>query len=112
MELSVFSIIFMLGSLLLGSPDGYRLKKGGIAEGWTWKTWIPILTHASGGVVVGLVTYHAGAVRKGFALIFGLILSGVLQNFFLSDDGVSFEQIIGGGLASLSLWMHSKFPPI
>lgn len=112
MELSAFSVLIMLMSLLLGSPDGKRLRKGGITEGWTWKTWIPIITNASGGVIVGLVTYHAGAVRKGFALIFGLILSGLLQNIFLSDEGISHEQVIGGVLASASLWMHSKFPPV
>jgi UDP-sugar transporter A1/2/3 len=112
MELSVFSVLIMLASLILGSPDGKRLRKGGITEGWTWKTWIPIITNASGGIVVGLVTYHAGAVRKGFALIFGLILSGILQNIFLSDEGISSEQIIGGILASASLCMHSKFPPV
>jgi UDP-sugar transporter A1/2/3 len=111
MELSAFSIVIMLTSLVLGSPDGKRLRRGSITEGWTWKTWIPIVTNASGGIVVGLVTKHAGAVRKGFALIFGLILSGILQNYFLSDEGLSSEQIIGGLIASVSLWMHSTFPP-
>jgi UDP-sugar transporter A1/2/3 len=101
----------MLASLVLGSPDGKRIRKSGIGEGWTWKTWIPVIANASGGVVVGLVTKHAGAVKKGFALIFGLILSGILQKCFLSDEGLSSEQVAGGILASLSLWMHSKFPP-
>ena len=82
-------------------------------EGWTWKTWIPIITNACGGVVVGLVTKHAGAVRKGFALIFGLILSGVLATVTSkAEDKISTEQVAGGILASISLWMHSKYPPV
>ena len=112
MELAAFSGLIMLTSLLLGSPDGKRLRKGQLTQGWTWKTWIPIITNGAGGVVVGLVTYHAGAVRKGFALIFGLILSGILQNIFDKDEGISSEQVVGGILASASLWMHSKFPPV
>lgn len=111
MELSAFSVIIMLVSLL-GSPDGRRLRKGNISEGWTWKTWIPVFTNAAGGVLVGLVTKHAGAVKKGFSLIFGLLLSGMLQSFFSSDEGgLSPEQIAGALLASVSLWMHSAFPP-
>jgi UDP-sugar transporter A1/2/3 len=111
MELAFFSSMIMLASMVLGSPDGKKIRKDGIGEGWTWKTWIPVIANASGGVVVGLVTKHAGAVKKGFALIFGLILSGILQKCFLSDEGLSSEQVAGGILASLSLWMHSNFPP-
>lgn len=70
-----------------------------------------MFTNAAGGVLVGLVTQHSGAVRKGFALIFGLLLSGMLQNFVLSDEGITGEQVLGGALASCSVWMHSKFPP-
>ena len=97
--------------------------------GWTWQTWIPVWTNASGGILVGLVTKHAGAVRKGFALILGMFLSGILQNMmFLANDAndanannnnddndeqkqrVSLHQWVGGALAAISLWMHSKYP--
>ena len=98
-------------SLLLGSPDGRKVRTSGITEGWTWKTWIPVVTNAAGGVLVGLVTQHLGVVRKGFALIFGLLLSGLLQSVFLSDEGITAEQVVGGILASCSVWIHSKFPP-
>eukprot|EP00429_Kryptoperidinium_foliaceum_P009738 CAMPEP_0176004480 /NCGR_PEP_ID=MMETSP0120_2-20121206/1715_1 /TAXON_ID=160619 /ORGANISM="Kryptoperidinium foliaceum, Strain CCMP 1326" /LENGTH=416 /DNA_ID=CAMNT_0017337163 /DNA_START=46 /DNA_END=1293 /DNA_ORIENTATION=+ len=104
MELSFISIITMLVTLILGSPDGKELKKSGISTGWTWKTWIPVCTNAAGGVFVGLVTKHSGAVRKGFALIFGLLLSGILQNRFLSEEGITREQVFGGILASISVW--------
>lgn len=128
MEISAISIVFLLISILLGSPDGKRLlwqlqqheEDGGrytsarsrVFEGWTWKTWIPIITQASGGILVGLVIKHSGAVRKGFALIFGMLLSGVLQTCYTKEGRVTKEQIVGGGLAAVSLWMHSKFPPL
>lgn len=111
MELSVISLVTMISTLILGSPDGKELRRSGIAKGWTWKTWIPVLTNAAGGVIVGMVTKHSGAVRKGFGLIFGLLLSGILQNKFLSDEGITTEQVYGGILASISVWMHSRFPP-
>jgi Na+/proline symporter len=64
------------------------------------------LTNAAGGIVVGLVTKYAGSVRKGFALIFGIFISGVFQK------QVSKEQWIGGLLAGVSLWMHAVHPPV
>jgi UDP-sugar transporter A1/2/3 len=107
MELSVASCLFLITSLLLKSPDGKQIANQGFFHGWTVQTIIPVCTKALGGVVVGLVTKHAGAVRKGFALIFGLLLSGILQS---KGEGVTFEQVVGGILAAISLWMHCRFP--
>lgn len=112
MELSIFSILMLFASLFLGSPDGKRLREDKVTVGWTRKTWIPVVTNAAGGLLVGLVTKHSGVVRKGFALIFGLVLSGILQTIFSESHGtISMQQIAGGILASISLWMHSAFPP-
>jgi len=118
MELCVASIFFLGSSMLANPKDRQQLMSisdGGFFKGWTPQTIIPILTNAAGGIIVGLVTKYAGAVRKGFALIFGLLLSGILQaRMAVTDDQdkprVTKEQIIGGILAAISLWMHSSFP--
>jgi UDP-sugar transporter A1/2/3 len=113
MELCVVSFVFMLTSMLK-SGDGQRIRKEGFFHQWTPQTIIPILTNAAGGIVVGLVTKYAGSVKKGFALIFGLLLSGILQAIQDKDSGtggkISIEHIVGGSLAAFSLWMHSAFP--
>jgi len=110
MELCAASVIIILCSLLM-SPDGKTIARDGFWNGWTSTTWIPILTNSVGGIVVGLVTKYAGSVRKGFALIFGMFLSGIVQTL-ITDEGVSIEQNVGGVLAALSLWMHATNPPI
>jgi hypothetical protein len=117
-ELACFSSFFLLSSLALGSPDGQLLRRrdgGGFMQGWTWKTWIPVVTNAAGAILVGLVTKHQGAVRKGFALIFGMLISGLLQHIIATKNNgtgeVTREQIIGGLIGAVSLWMHSSFPP-
>jgi len=115
MELCVVSLVFMLMSMLK-SEDGKKIRADGFFHKWTPSTIIPILTNAAGGIVVGLVTKYAGSVKKGFALIFGLLLSGILQAIMDENgdgDGgnkISIEHIVGGCLAGLSLWMHSAFP--
>lgn len=118
MEIAVASLCFMALSTAFSS-DGKRIRSNGFFDHWTPRTLIPIITNAMGAILVGLVIKYAGAVKKGFALIFGLVLSGVLQAFLSSQNGVgessgesriSFEQIVGGLLAAISLWMHNSFP--
>lgn len=104
LELTVASLVVLLTSLLV-SKDGKSIRQYGFFHQWTPETMIPILTNSFGGILVGLVTKHAGSVRKGFALIFGILLSGVFQ---AGSVGVSSTQIIGGILAATSLWLHSS----
>jgi|AntRauTorckE5430_2_1112549.scaffolds.fasta_scaffold06326_2 UDP-sugar transporter A1/2/3 len=48
-------------------------------------TIISILINGAVGIMVGLVTKYAGNVKKGFAMIFRLLLSGVLQAIMMAD---------------------------
>jgi len=106
MEMNSASALILAASLLF-SADGTRIRAAGFFDGWTPQTWIPIITNALGGIIVGLVTKHAGAVRKGFALIFGILISGLWE---VQTVGIAREQIIGGIFAALSLWMHTAYP--
>lgn len=110
MELCAASVLVLAASLVV-SPDGQRIWKEGFWDGWTFETLIPIATNSAGGIVVGLVTKYAGSVRKGFALIFGMLLSGVLQNSLSADGQVTAKQWIGGVLAAVSLYLHATNPP-
>mmetsp|Transcript_14246 Transcript_14246/g.21583 ORF Transcript_14246/g.21583 Transcript_14246/m.21583 type:complete len:338 (-) Transcript_14246:655-1668(-) len=107
-ELCIASVLSLSVSLLF-SPDGERIKSNGFFDQWTMHTLIPVFTNAIGGIVVGLVTKYAGSVRKGFALIFGMVLTGVAQSI---NDGLplSLSQVVGGVLAGLSLWLHATNP--
>jgi len=113
LELAVFSSLFLLSTLALGSPDARLIRKRGFWKGWTWKTVIPIAVNAFGGILVGLVTKHMGAVVKGFSTIFGMILSGILQQVLLSNRGeqVTWAQFVSGCIGAFSLWMHTANPP-
>ena len=112
LEMSAISALFdFLNLLLPWTPDGRRCREERITVGWTVATLIPIATNAAGGILVGLVTKYAGAVQKGFALIQGMFLSGVLQNMFSkTDKPVSASQWVGGLLAALSFIMFALYP--
>lgn len=112
MELAIFSSFFLLITLAAGSPDLKQIKDHGTSHGWTWKTWVPLIANSFGGILVGLVTKYHGAVIKSFTMIFGMVLSGVLQQVILSKQGdaVTREQIAGASLGALSLYLHASFP--
>lgn len=111
MELCAASSIILIASMCL-SDDGKTLYQNGFFQNWTWGTVIPIFTNSVGGIVVGLVTKHAGSVQKGFALVFGICLSGIVQALISTDDGsrITQEQVVGGSLAAVSLLMHCMNP--
>ncbi|CAB9505919.1 CMP-sialic acid transporter 5 [Seminavis robusta] len=109
MELSSASLLLVMMSLLW-SPDGKQLHREGLVRHWKPVTFLPIAAHAIGGLLVGIVTKYAGSVQKGFALIFGVLLSGLFQKW-LSHEPITRNQVVGGMLACLSMWMHVSFPP-
>lgn len=107
MEMNVASVILLLASLVLSSDGRTILRSRTFFSNWTPETFIPVITNSIGGILVGLVTKHAGSVRKGFALIFGLLLSAIFQ---AGGAGIRTHQIVGGLLAASSLWMHTMHP--
>jgi len=108
-ELCAASILILLVSFIT-SEDGRLIRERGFFDEWTVSTIIPILTNSAGGILVGLVIKYAGTVQKGFALIFGILLSGVVQSIVDTNKTLSREEVAGGLLAAVSLWMHSTYP--
>lgn len=113
MELACFSVAFLFMTMAAGSPDCKQIKENGVNQGWTLKTWIPIISNGIGGILVGLVTKYQGAVVKSFAMIFGMAISGVLQQVILAKEGgrVTTEQLAGAAFSALSLYLHARYPP-
>jgi UDP-sugar transporter A1/2/3 len=118
MEVSVFSALTLLVSLLLSSLSSSlqrpvttttsETKKRSnllVVEGWTRATWVPIIWKAAGGVLTALVHQSSGSVAKGFALMFGLVLSGVLQSF-IQEEEILPHQVAGTLFVMLSGWVH------
>ena len=106
-ELGIASIFLLLISFAF-SGDGRRIVAHGFFHEWTPATLVPIMTQSFGGICVGLVTKHAGSVRKGFALIFGMLLSGMVTA--RGAGGLGVEQMLGLILASTSLFLHTRYP--
>jgi len=105
MELSLFSFLALALSLPF-TADGANLAAG--VRDLRLPNLLPIMTNACGGIIVGQVTKHAGSVRKGFALILGIVFTGALQAA-LGGGGLSDNQKVGGALVVASMYLHMKF---
>eukprot|EP00931_Biecheleriopsis_adriatica_P060973 TRINITY_DN36637_c0_g1_i1.p1 TRINITY_DN36637_c0_g1~~TRINITY_DN36637_c0_g1_i1.p1 ORF type:complete len:322 (-),score=67.74 TRINITY_DN36637_c0_g1_i1:96-1061(-) len=82
----------------------------GLFDQWTPRTFIPILTQGWGGIVVGLIAKTSGSVRKGFAVMVGLIFSCVLK-CFVEGESLSLSTLVAVPLVAASIYLHAKYPP-
>jgi len=110
LELSAYSTFWVLISLPASREGGLMMTKGPL-YGWTYLTWIPVLSNSLGGILVGQVTKYAGSVEKGFALVSGILFTALLRQQLYSIP-LTQAHWIAFCLVAVSIWMHSNFPPI
>lgn len=112
MELSVYSSISLLISMFATKNGRKALgEEGSIFKHWTPLSIIPIAVRAMGGLLTAMVHKHAGATRKGFALILGLIMTGVTQAM-IEGESLSANELMAMVLVILSTYLHISFPPM
>ena len=109
-EISFYSAITLLVSRMRSSSN-LRMDLAKERSQWTYKTLIPIIVKAAGGVITALVHKYAGSVAKGFALMFGLVLSGTIQ-MSLAQESLQPHQVVGTLMIMLATWMHFTHPPL
>lgn len=66
-----------------------------------------MLSQALGGIIVGLVTKRLGGISKGFAVVGGLAITGVLQSV-LERQVLSGELAVALALVVVSTWLHGR----
>jgi solute carrier family 35 (UDP-sugar transporter), member A1/2/3 len=103
-EISSFSAVSLLFNMLCSSKALSKLEWQKQRMCWNWKTLIPIIVKAMGGVITALVHKYAGSVSKGFALMFGLVLSNMIQ-LTMKQDSLQPHQVWGTVLIMISTWL-------
>lgn len=113
-EISFYSALTLLFNMLRSPNNGNGFSKMEWQKQrayWNWETLIPIVVKATGGVVTALVHKYAGSVSKGFALMFGLVLSNMIQ-VTVKQDSLQPYQVVGTTMIMLSTWLHFTNPPV
>ena len=110
-EISFFSAVTLLVHMMRSKANVFsEMEWQKQKQYWKKKTLIPIVLKASSGVITALVHKHAGSVSKGFALMFGLVLSNMIQLTHKQENLQSY-QVLGTFLIMLSTWLHFTNPP-
>lgn len=110
-EMAVLGCVMLLCSLILDATDDARVwRQEGLFTRWDLLTFIPILSQGWGGIVVGLITKVAGGVRKGFAVVVGLIFTCILR-WVVSGKTPSPYVYVAVPLVALSIYLHANYPP-
>ncbi|ETW06107.1 hypothetical protein H310_03700 [Aphanomyces invadans] len=102
-ELCVYGALFLIGNILLQPSASLSF------DGWTMHTFIPVVSSATGGLLVGAVTQFAGGVMKSYSLIGGIALTGVLEAF-MYQRALSNDLYIASGLVVASMYLYSSYP--
>jgi len=81
LELSTYSSILLMSSLLWSNSGSISTVMTLFRRTFEASPlcWIPVLSNACGGLVAGQVIKHVGGVRRSFAVISGIMLTGILE---------------------------------
>lgn len=110
-EIAVLSFVTVCVNLLLNlNGDGERAATQGLFYQWTFWTFLPSATQGLGGIVVGLITKVSGSVRKGFAVICGLILSSFLQ-WLIEVKPMPLTVVLAVPVVAFCIYLHAAYPP-
>jgi UDP-sugar transporter A1/2/3 len=109
-EISFYSAVTLVFNMVRSANNGNDMDWQKQRAYWNWKTFIPIVVKATGGVITALVHKYAGSVSKGFALMFGLVLSNMIQ-LTMQQDLLQPYQVVGTIMIMLSTWLHFTNPP-
>ena len=108
-EMAAVSMALLLAGDLYSGDGTSSLLSADVAHGWTPQTWIPVLTNASGGIIVGLVMQSAGSIVKGFALIAGILVTA-LTEYALDGTPLGSRHATSTALVCVSIYLHTSFP--
>lgn len=110
-ELAVYGIVFTFGRLFVETVldiwDGHLIAKHGFSTNLEITVLIPITVNAIGGIGVGVITKTLSVVHKSYAMIFGILLSGVIRSMLYSTP-MSGAMYIALPMVMVSLWLNTE----
>eukprot|EP00045_Choanoeca_perplexa_P013115 m.146572 g.146572 ORF g.146572 m.146572 type:complete len:332 (-) comp16244_c0_seq7:968-1963(-) len=109
MELAVYSSIAMIARVLVSGNELSAIAVKGPFYSFPLTTMAPILLQSCGGIIVGLVVKHAGGVRKGFSILAGILLTGLIDNV-VAGNPLTTAKLLALPLVLVSTYVHITRP--
>lgn len=109
-ELAIYGVICSFLRLyiegMLGILDGGQISQNGFFHHLEFTVLIPITVNAIGGIGVGLITKYKSVIHKSYAMIFGILLSGIFRNMLYSTP-MSKAMCIAVPMVMFSLYLNA-----
>ncbi|KAF1328049.1 Drug/metabolite transporter, partial [Globisporangium splendens] len=90
--------------------NGHDADAMGLWDGWTLMTFFALLCQATGGMVVGFVIKYCGNVEKSFAVVFGMIITALLENQY-NNKPFGERGLIAIAMVAGSTVLYTMYPP-
>ena len=104
--------IFGIGSILISnfiSGNSLYDAEGELWTGWSGMTFVTMMASAVGGILIGFVIKYCGNVQKGFAVVFGLLITTFIESF-VNDKSFGPVSLLAVICVLSSMHLYSKFP--
>lgn len=113
LEMAIVSAPAMVVVEYLTSARGTAFGVSKFFAGWNARAFIPVFTSALGGLAVGEITKRLehGAIAKGFAVVGGLVLTGLFQSATTSE-AVPASHVAALFVVLVAVYVHTVNPPI
>jgi len=108
-EMAILGCVVIIAGQVTNCVSGARASEG-LFDRWTLRTLVPVVTQGWGGIVVGLIAKTSGSVRKGFAVMVGLVFSCGLK-CVVQGESLSASTLVAVPLVAVSIYLHAKHPP-
>lgn len=109
-ELAFYGVLFSFARLyvenVLNIFDGPLMAKQGFFYNLEVTVLIPITVNAIGGIGVGLITKYTSVIHKSYAMIFGILLSGIFRSM-LYEEPMSNSMYLAVPMVMFSLWLNA-----
>ena len=105
--------VVVLTEYYFNQPGASIFDLGALFEHWNAFVWIPVCTAAVAGLLVGEITkrLEQGVIAKGFAVVGGLVLTGVCQSA-MTRGQVPRAHLVCLLVVLVSVYVHTVSPPV
>ncbi|ETO12314.1 hypothetical protein RFI_25062 [Reticulomyxa filosa] len=108
-EMGFYGIVLMVLRLCfemyLHILDGKKIIEKGVFHDLNWTCLVPITSNAVGGIGVGMLTKYAGVINKSYAMILGIMITGILRCLFW-EEPMTVAMIAGVPMVMLSIYLN------
>lgn len=99
--------VYTIATLVIGAPLSGWLSVESSFRSWAPPNLIPIFSCAAGGFLVGLVTKFAGNIAKGYAIVGGIVMTGLLDGLLNGASSISWRLWVAAPLVAASIMLRA-----